>query len=150
MANLTNDAKLILRYEPSQIKSLENSLLTWIPPANRNAAQPVISNLMYPAAASSSYILPANLSSLADSIKKTIKEQLAELKITAGVTTAPTTGSGSEVSPSLVQGFMNYQRRVNSGCPNCYPTPWTPDGIPFNPNDYIRKDKIPCAKCIIP
>lgn len=150
MATMANEAKVQLRYIPEQITSLEKALVPWIPPANRNASQPVIGNVSYPAAASPSYFIPQNMTSLADSIRKTIREQLNELKIGAGVGTAPTTGSPSQVSPSLVQGFMDYQRRNKSGCPNCYPTPWTPDNIPFNPNDYIRKDKIPCAQCRIP
>ncbi len=150
MATMTNEAKIQLRYQASQIKALENSLLTWIPPANRNAAQPVITTALYPAAASPSYFIPPNMVSLAESIKTTVRNQLNELKIAAGVTTAPTTGSASEVSPALLQGFMDYRRRNKSNCPNCYPTPWTPDNIPFNPSDYIRKDKIPCAQCRLP
>jgi hypothetical protein len=155
---ISNDAVPTIRYQPSQIASLRNSIKNWIPPANRVAAQPKLNTNTYPAAATPSYYTQTGLDSLATSIRRTIREQLGGMKIVAGVESAPTTQRNPEVSPSLMQGLNGIinragtaagalQRAKNKGCPNCYPTPWTPDNIPFNPNDYIRKDKIPCANC---
>ncbi len=155
---ISNEAVPVIRYQSSQIASLRNSIRTWIPPANRNAAQPKLNANTYPAVATPGYYTQGNLDSLASSVRRTIREQLSSMKITAGVESAPTTTRKPEVSPSLMQGLNGLMKRVGatagafqgsnkSGCPNCYPTPWTPDNIPFNPNDYIRKDKIPCFNC---
>lgn len=39
----------------------------------------------------------------------------------------------------------------SAGAPTCdCQTPIMPDGKPFNPNDYIRKDSIPCWNCSLP
>lgn len=39
----------------------------------------------------------------------------------------------------------------NAGAPTCdCQLPIMPDGKPFNPNDYIRKDSIPCWNCSLP
>lgn len=39
----------------------------------------------------------------------------------------------------------------NTGAPTCdCQLPIMPDGKPFNPNDYIRKDSIPCWNCSLP
>jgi hypothetical protein len=164
IVTLVNDASTVLRYSPAQVASLRNSIKSWIPPANRVAAQPKVPKTTYPAAATPSYYTQPNILDLAQSIRKTIRSQLQEMKIGAGVTTAPTSLSTLTVSPSLVQGFQSMINRTenfesgnvsrargrHNNCPNCYPTPWTPDGIPFDPNDYIRKDRIPCANCRLP
>jgi hypothetical protein len=163
IVTLINNAAPILRYSPIQIASLRNSIKSWIPPANRVAAQPKVNKTTYPAAATPSYYTQPNLFDLAASVRKTIREQLKEMNITAGVASSPTSSSSSSASPSLIQGLQGMIKRADmeSGkaarahakskdCPNCYPTPWTPDNIPFNPDDYIRKDRIPCANCRIP